>query len=86
MSPHPPLPRKMGGHDPPPVPMGAPPLVSTILCQFLMDGWRYRRIGPMQYLPSLMLSSLKTGPARPGHTNFVIGGLKESKLKLQHLQ
>jgi len=40
----------------------------------------------MQYLPSLMLSSLKTGPARPGHTNFVIGGLKESKLKLQHLQ
>jgi len=51
------------------------------------DGWMALQADwPMQYLPSLMLSSLKTGPARPGHTNFVIGGLKESKLKLQHLQ
>ena len=24
-------------------------------------------------------------PARPGHINFVIGGLRDSKVKLQHL-
>jgi len=30
MSPRPPLPLKVGGHDPPPAPMGAPPLVVKV--------------------------------------------------------